>query len=529
MSRRSNIVTAVAIVVALLGGVWGVATFWRSRPVRRATVQPTEATAQPRLIVRYRVGTAAPARLRVGALGLTRRSVNTRTDIVRLAKGADPKTTLARAQADPSVAWASLSRIYEPVGVGAAAVPPDDPRYASGEQWWLSSVAAPTAWLDGFDRGTRRLRSAGAAVPVAVLDTGFDLDHPDLAGRIRAGWDAGDRDGDVSADDPTRCPYDGYAYYHGTAVAGVLASISDNGLGTASVGYDGTAVGYKVAGHEDPADPASGIFIRSEYVHDAIVRAADDGRRIISMSLGAQTGGVPDPYIQEAVDYARSKGAIVIAAAGNDGGAVMSPACGPGVIAVGATGPDGRLTTWSSRGKALDITAPGAGVWTTTIDWGAAGHTPSYLSASGTSLSTPIVAGAAAYLWRLAPGATTAEIEAALAGAGTLGEDSGVRALDVAASADALREAMGPALAKPDLRSAARFSKRSGTIRWPAVATRGVRYLVSVDGGPAVSTPSPHWHAVGLRAGRHTLAVGVDSDRAWAPTGPPARVTFMVR
>lgn len=247
----------------------------------------------------------------------------------------------------------------------------DDPLYP--EQWGLEAIEAPRAW--------GKLDSSRQAV-VAVIDTGVDYTHPDLAGRVDTenDYDFVNRDDDAMDDD-----YEG----HGTHVAGIIAAVAnDEGI----VGVAGRAkvkiLPLKVFdkwGNGNMYDTAM-----------AIMYAADQGADVINLSLGGNRkdlGRSGPRLLQEAVDYAIAKGAVVVAAAGNSGTDVNDfvPASLPGVIAVSALDSNQKLASFSNRGSAISLAAPGVGILST-VPGG------EYESKSGTSMAAPFVSGTAALL-----------------------------------------------------------------------------------------------------------------------------------
>lgn len=293
---------------------------------------------------------------------------------------------LVRAVAgDPRVSHAEENTLY------TASYVPDDPRY--GEQWNLPMIGAPAAWD----------HARGKGVIVAVIDTGIAYkDGPrfkaveDLAGAdFVEGYDfVNDR---VEALDD---------HGHGTHVAGTIAQRTGNGRGVAGVAFEATLMPLKVLSAQGSGTAAD--------IADAIYFAADEGARVINMSLG---GGGASAVMGDAVAYARKKGVVVVCAAGNNArGVVEYPAAYPGAFAVSAVGPSGELASYSSWGKELAIAAPGGdterggakgGVLQNTIDPTRPGATDVYLAFNGTSMATPHVAGAAALV--ISAGVTDAD------------------------------------------------------------------------------------------------------------------------
>ncbi|MCG2784936.1 MAG: S8 family serine peptidase [Anaerolineae bacterium] len=233
---------------------------------------------------------------------------------------------------------------------------PDDPRYA--EQWALPAIGAPSAWAE--------LPADAPKVTVAVIDSGVCAEHPDLAGRIEAGWDFLENDA---------APQDDFG--HGCSVAGIIAANTNDGIGMAGVAPNAQIMPLRVLN-------ASGVGSYSD-VAAAIVYAADNGAQVINLSLG---GSNPSSTLENAVNYAISKSVIVVAAAGNNGTeGVLYPAAYPDVVAVGSVDPDLQHSSFSNYGSQIDIWAPGRDILTTRSDG-------NHGLVSGTSFSAPYVAGA---------------------------------------------------------------------------------------------------------------------------------------
>jgi len=234
-------------------------------------------------------------------------------------------------------------------------------------QWGLTEVQASAAWSVTQGRGA----------VVAVIDSGVDGSHPDLAGALVRGVNTRTDRGDYS--NPTT-DQDG----HGTHVAGIIAARTGNGKGVSGVAPKASIMPVKVL------DADGGGWMGD--VIEGIVWAADHGADVINMSLG----GPDADFSATAVNYAISKGVVVVAAAGNEGSSAPSyPAALPGVLSVSALARDGSVDTYSNHGPTVDLAAPGTAILSTVPD--------GYAFMSGTSMAAPQVAGVAALVAAIAP------------------------------------------------------------------------------------------------------------------------------
>src|SRR5690349_23850516 len=226
--------------------------------------------------------------------------------------------------------------------------------------------------------------TTGAGAVVAVVDTGIDAAHPDLAGRIGAGWDFVDGDS---------TPQDGNG--HGTHVSGIIAANAGNGIGVDSVAPGATIMPVRVLDNNGSGSDAN--------VASGIDWATDHGANVINLSLGGAVPtsglGLADP-ITAAVQHALDNGVIVVAAAGNDG----LPFCendsfGGKVLCVGAVDKRENRSFYSTFGSGLSLVAPGGSDMPGTDEdvlstWNDNG----YQELAGTSQATPHVSGVAALL-----------------------------------------------------------------------------------------------------------------------------------
>lgn len=280
-----------------------------------------------------------------------------------------------------NVAWAEPNRWRQAYAV------PNDPQF--GAQWGLTRIGCPDAW---------DLTTGDPGVVVAVVDTGVDLNHPELAGLLVAGQDLVDfppgsvpRPGWVFEGDFTGVDADPQDEVgHGTHVGGTICCASNNGTGVAGVAWDVRLQPVKVLARvrEVATGRISGAG-SAAHIAAGIRWATDNGARAINMSLGGYTDTTVE---REAVAYAVSRGVVVVAAMGNDDTDTPSyPAAYPGVIAVAATDSSDRRASFSNRGAHVAISAPGVGVLSTYWD-------DTYATANGTSMASPHVAGVAALI-----------------------------------------------------------------------------------------------------------------------------------
>lgn len=260
---------------------------------------------------------------------------------------------------------------------------PNDPYYA--QQFGWARMNAPAAW--DVTRGS-------TGVTVAIIDTGVDRTHPDLAGpRLLPGYDYMSNDVDPTDD----CG-------HGTGVTGVVAASTGNGVGVAGAAQV-NVMPLRALGL-NPDGKCYGPF---SAVASSIRYAADNGARVISMSLGCT--GCYDQATNDAINYAWSKGALLVASAGNSGPTLNSvswPAAHDKVIAVACTDSADAQCYFSSSGPQVEIAAPGKSIYTTSKGGG-------YFPMSGTSLSAPHVSGALALALSANPSWTNTDLRARLA------------------------------------------------------------------------------------------------------------------
>lgn len=309
--------------------------------------------------------------------------------------------TLQALQQDPAVAFvqpnwlvfAADSSAPAAVAGPEKAYAVNDPNYAD-KQWYLQRINASRAWALADDAAG--FAGNFATIDVAVIDSGVDLTHPDLKGRLLSGKNYAVPDAAIVDD----CG-------HGTHVAGLIGAITNNGIGNA-----GVAPAVRI----DPRKVLRNDFGRCvgtvRNVATAIQDVVDSGVDIINLSLelsSCATGSECDLYMKTALQRAAANGILSIAAAGNGSTVVVQPVAYPAafaeVMGVAATTIEDRRASYSNVGAQVEIAAPGSGVhstWPPNVKCSSTGTTASqstYCNSDGTSMSAAIVTGAAALLW----------------------------------------------------------------------------------------------------------------------------------
>ena len=287
-------------------------------------------------------------------------------------------------------------------------VNPNDPRFA--EQWNLPLTRLPQAWA---------IEKGNANVVIAIIDSGIDYRHDDLAAKTWVnpgevpdngldddgngyvddvhGWDFTDApnvqgEGDFIEGDNEPIDESG----HGTHVAGIAGAMADNGIGIAGVAWHcplmAIRAGLSLGGSSRMQDDDSAA---------AIVYAADNGASVINMSWGSEQVSF---VIQDAIDYAHARGVVLVGAAGNSQkAAAIFPAAYRQVIAVASTEQHQQRFYQSNFGASVDIAAPGNVILSTQID-------NQYRLLTGTSMAAPHVAGVAALMLSKRPALTHEEV-----------------------------------------------------------------------------------------------------------------------
>ncbi len=262
----------------------------------------------------------------------------------------------------------SRIEFIEPDFIATKVIIPNDSLYP--QQWGLKKIQSEGAW---------NTTQGNTNVDIAILDTGIDDSHPDLAGKIatRANFTT---DPDIDGDG------------HGTHVAGIAAASTNNNLGIAGLGFNSRLISVKVLDNS-----GSGYY---SWVTNGIIWASDNGAEVINLSLG---GNSSSTTLRDAIRYAWNKGVVITAAAGNSNNRrALYPAYYNESIAVAATDQNDKKASFSSYGTWVDVAAPGVNIISTTGG--------DYQTWSGTSMATPYVAGVAGLVKSLHPDWSNSQI-----------------------------------------------------------------------------------------------------------------------
>ncbi|MBI4518303.1 MAG: S8 family serine peptidase [Deltaproteobacteria bacterium] len=401
----------------------------------------------------------------------------------------------AALRADPRVRFVERDQAIPPAMLSA------DPYMA--DAYHLARIECPAAW---------DVSTGSASAPIAILDSGVDASHPDLAAKVMAGFNVFDNTGDTRD-----------LSGHGTMVAGVAAAASDNEMGIAGVAWSNPIMPVRVTDTDG--------FAYTSTLAAGLVWAADHGARVANISF-AIFGG---QSLEAAAQYFASQGGVTFAAAGNDGFAHRDQA-NPWIISVAATDRNNQRATFSSTGPYVDLAAPGVAIPTTARDGG-------YAKASGTSFSSPIAAGVAGLLLGANPDLTPAQIGDLLAanardlGAAGYDENYGWGLVNAADAVAAARVTLtGPDTTPPAVTIAAPGAGEAvrGIVTVSVAATDNgpmKRVVLHVDGRPRGSdVTAPYtfaWDTRTLAAGSYSLsAIAYDASGNWT-VSPAVMITVI--
>ncbi|MFE4357626.1 type VII secretion-associated serine protease mycosin [Kitasatospora sp. NPDC056800] len=273
--------------------------------------------------------------------------------------------------------------------VGTAVPPAVADGSIRADQWHLDAMHAPEMWKV----------SKGANVTVAVIDDGFKLDHPDLAGQFLPGKDLSGSPGGVGS----------FADNHGTMMAGLIAGTgkSDGGKGAYGLAPGAKILPVKIANGSERA-VVSADFL--DQIGQAVTYAVEQGAKVVNISQGTAavtTSSADLEKLNKILAWARAKGSLVVASVGNSGdkgNIVEYPGALPNVVGVGASDRNGTVTAESERGPQVVFVAPGMDMI------GACAGGTGYCKGHGTSDATAMVSASAALVWSVHPDWTANQV-----------------------------------------------------------------------------------------------------------------------
>lgn len=363
---RASSTPGFVISLALVAALAGYASFSHAAPPAPKVATPNFAGwAKGRLLIAPRAGLSALEFDKV------LKTINGRSEahlkrlnvhIVSLSAGVSEVAMMQALKANRKLKYVELDMAVNP----AASV--SDPSYSSS--WALPKIQAPTAWDS----------ANGSGITIAILDTGVDGTHPDLAANMVPGWNIYDNNADTSD-----------VYGHGTSVSGTAAMVANNGAGSAGVAWGAKIMPVRVSSLD-----GYGYY---STISQGLNWAADHGARVANISYGVSGSAT----VQSAAEYFRSKGGVVAVSAGNSG--VQEPiAANDMLLTIAATDSNDARASWSSYGSYVDLAAPGVSIYAPTRGGG-------YAYVSGTSFSSPITAGTIALMMSANTKLTPADVD----------------------------------------------------------------------------------------------------------------------
>lgn len=286
----------------------------------------------------------------------------THTHVLELPPGADEVAVMNVLRKNRKLKYVELDMAMAP----AASV--NDPAFSSS--WAPTKIQANTAWDT----------ANGSGVTIAILDTGVDGSHADLAANMVPGWNLYDNNADTSD-----------VHGHGTSVSGVAAMVGNNAVGSAGVAWGAKIMPVRIAAPDG--------YAYFSTIAQGINWAADNGAKVVNVSFGVSGSSA----VQSAAQYLRSKGGVVMVAAGNTG-ALDSTAPNDSLLTVAATNSNDARASWSTYGGFVDVAAPGDSIYAPTRGGG-------YANVSGTSFASPITAATAALMLSANSKLTPADVD----------------------------------------------------------------------------------------------------------------------
>ncbi|MEO7970852.1 MAG: S8 family peptidase, partial [bacterium] len=358
------------------------------------------------VLVRFRAGASEQEKANVAVgHGNKRRKLRGESGVEKLdlPSGKSAESAALELAQEPSVEFAEPNFLIKPDQLSPSAeVVPNDSRFS--EQWSLRNTGQSGGRYGsdiGMPKGWHTSTGAQATV-IAVIDSGIDFTHPDLANNewTNPGPTNEDLHGwDYIADSPTIKDEQG----HGTAVAGIIAARGNNADGVSGVMWQASLMSLRVLDNTGTGDIASAV--------EAIDYAVAHGAQVINLSWGTNNSSVA---LKSAIDRATKRGVVVVCSAGNDGQNIDATPYYPasfnskGLISVAATGNTDQLASWSNWGnRTVAVAAPGSNILTTQMGGG-------YWSVTGTSAAAPLVTGVAGLTKSLRPSLSAAQVRSAI-------------------------------------------------------------------------------------------------------------------
>lgn len=332
--------------------------------IRLERGNPTEDWARGRILVMPRAG--LPAKAFANILkehdGKARKIGQSNLYIVDLPEYTE-EGVITILRHHPHLKFAELDRAVYP------ALIPNDPYYTN--EWHLPKIGAPLAWDS----------SQGEGITIAILDSGIDSAHPDLAAQIVPGWNFYDNNSDTTD-----------IYGHGTRVAGTAAAIGNNGIGVAGVASQSKIMPLRIT-------DTNGYGYYS-MIAQGLSYAADHGARIANVSFQDMTSSYS---VRSAAQYLKDKGGLVMVSGGNTG-KLENYTVTTSMIPVAATDVNDNRKIFSSYGDYIALAAPGDTIWSTQ-------RGGDYVKSTGTSFASPVAAGVVALMMAANPELGSSEIE----------------------------------------------------------------------------------------------------------------------
>jgi thermitase len=364
--------------------------------------------ARGRILVEPRAGLTADEFSKILKVhgGKARKLGQSNLHIVDLPANASEKAVVALLKSNPHLKFAELDKRI------AVSATTNDPYL--GSEWHISKIGADVAWD----------KTQGAGVTIAILDSGVDGTHPDLAGSMVPGYNIYDNNTNTAD-----------VCGHGTKVAGSAAASANNAAGVAGVAGQAKIMPVRIA----YVDPTYGCYAYFSTIASGITWAADHGARVVNVSYASLPSSAS---VISAANYLKSKGGLMFASAGNynrDEGFTPTDS----MISVSATDSADNRASFSSYGNFVALSAPGAGIYTTAVGG-------AYGAVSGTSFSAPVAAGVAALMMAANPSLSNSKIESLMYSTavdlGTAGRDPyfGYGRVDAAAAVQAAASSVAP-------------------------------------------------------------------------------------